>query len=132
MAVSPDLQQRYPLSTPDGRPIPFDIIRPYGLIKQSFTDTPVNDVVIPEGADFLYIEATEDCYVRIGDDVTAPTNGVHTLGLIVILARTGKVIDHNAAAAFGVVRAGADNGIVYVQTCTKYADIRKAVILERS
>lgn len=118
-------RQLYPQATPLGEPIPTEFLRPLGLIKQAFTTVAVNDIAIPAAADYLYIEATTDCYVRFDDDITAPANGDHTVGLTVILASNGKLIDHGTAVTFSVIRAGDADGIVYVQTCTRYADIRK-------
>lgn len=131
MAASPDVRKLYPHATPGGEAIPFDIIRPLGLVVQAFGAAAVNDVAIPAAADYLYMEATEDCYVQLDDDAAAPANGAHTLGLIVLLAGTGKVIDHNAAEVFGVIKAGADDGTLFVQTISKYADVRKPAVSER-
>lgn len=126
MAVA-DSAQRYPQATPDGQPIPFEIIRPLGLILQAFTSVPVNAVAIPAGADFLVLESTQACLVRFGANVTVPANGVHTTDLVYLSADVIKVIDHNAAASFSVVQAGAESGTLYVQTCQKYSDIRNPV-----
>lgn len=128
-----DTKQLYPQATPLGTPIPFEIVRPLGLIVQGFTDVAVSNVAIPTTADFLILRATTPCYVQFTENVAAvdPANGTHTVGLVYVDAEEVLVIDHNAAPEFSVIRATAENGDLIVQTCTKYADIRKAAQTER-
>lgn len=129
-----DTVGRYPQSTPGGEPIPFEIIRPLGLIKKSFSDVAASNVALPDGADFLVLRATEDCLIQFTIDTAAalPADGVHVAGLLFLGVGEVQVIDHNAATEFSVIRAGADSGILYIQTCSKYADIRKSAQLERT
>lgn len=115
----------YPLSTPDGQAIPLEIVRGYGLIRQDFTDTPVNNVTIP-ACDFLYCISDQDCVFALTTSVTAPANGVHNLGYYMIPANTVITIDHNAAVHFSVVGLGVP-GTLWVHTVSKYKDTHKSV-----
>src|SRR5688500_9784056 len=117
-------QDLYPQATPLGQPIPFEIIRPLGLIVQAFTNVAVSNVAIPAAADFLVLRANTPCYVQFTENVAAvdPANGVHTVGLVYIGAEEVIVIDHAVAVEFSVIRAGSEDGELIVQTCTKYKD----------
>lgn len=124
MAVNPDLGL-YPHSAPDGTPIPFDILRPAGLILQAFTNVAVNNIVIPSTAEVLVIQTTADCILRFGADVSVPANGVNLSNAVFLTPGFVWSIDHNAATKFGVIRAGAANGTIYVQLATRWKDLRK-------
>lgn len=128
-----DTVGRYPQSTPDGQAIPFEIIRPLGLLVQPFNGVAVNAVALPSDADYLVLRAVgASCYIHLGGNVAVPAAGVHTLGVVYIGDGEVIVIDHNAAATISVIRAAAEDGTLIVQTGTKYKDIRKSAQLERS
>lgn len=124
----------YPFSSPDGQAIPFDIIRPLGLIKQDFNGVASGNIAIPATAELLVMMTTQECFVQLDGAVAAPADGVHTTGLFIIPAGAVFVIDHNAAASFSVIRVGATadyDGTLYVMTATKYKDLRKSAQFAR-
>lgn len=121
----------YPQATPKGDSIPFEVIRPLGFLKQAFTSAAVNGVVIPAAADLLVLRADQDCLVQLGGNAVVPANGVHTLNLVFVGQGECVVIDHNAAATFGVIRLTAD-GTLTVQTLAKYRDVRKNISMTRN
>lgn len=125
--AEPDTKGLYPHATPLGQPIPFEIVRPLGLIIQPFSGVATNNVAIPEAAGFLILRADADCLVELATTTAVPADGVHTPGLIFVGEGEVVVIDHNAAAQFSVIAAGAEDGTLIVQTVTKYSDIRKTV-----
>lgn len=127
-------QDLYPQATPLGQPIPFEIIRPYGLIVQAFTDAAASNVTIPAAAEFLVLRADTPCYVQLTENVAAasPADGVHTVGLVYVGAEEIIVIDHAEAIELSVIRASSVNGTLIIQTCTKYKDIRKQVQMDRA
>lgn len=129
MAV--DDKQRYPQSTPDGEAIPFEIIRPLGLILVAFSSVASANITIPAGAGFLVLRADADCLIQLDGVVAVPADGVHIVGLVALNAGEILVLDHNGAATLSVIRYGTTNGVLKVQTITKYADIRKSAQLER-
>lgn len=128
-----DTKQLYPQATPLGTPIPFEIVRPLGVIKQAFTNVAASNITIPEDAGYLVLRADADCYVQLTTDIVAavPADGTHVDGLVFVGQNEIVVIDHNAATEFSVVRAGATSGTLIVQTMQKYADVRKIAQTER-
>jgi hypothetical protein len=121
----------YPHSAPDGTPIPFDIVRPLGLIRQDFTAVASAEIAIPTNAELLLLMATQECLMQLDGVVAIPANGVHTLGLIAIPGATAVVIEPNGALTFSVIRLGSDDGTLYVQTITKWKDLRKTAQFNR-
>jgi len=124
MASQPDTLGLYPHSAPDGTPIPFDIVRPLGLIRQDFTAAASGNIAIPSDAELLAFMSTQECIVKFGAAATVPANGVHNIDMIVIPAGGLLVVDHNFATTFSVI-ALADEGTLYVQTIKKWKDLRK-------
>lgn len=125
---------RYPHATPEGDPIPFEIVRPLGLIVQNFTDVAINNIAIPIDADYLVLRADVPCLIQLTPDVPAalPADGVYTPGLVFVDGGDSMVVDHNAATEFSVIRFTDESGVIIVQTMTKYKDIRKAAQMERA
>lgn len=115
----------YPLSTPGGLPIPLDIIRCAGLIKQAFSAVAVNGVVIP-ACDYLFLYSDQKCVVALGRNVVIPANGAFEADEYVIPPGTLMIIDHQQATTLGVIRIAFD-GVLWIQCVEKYKDVRKSV-----
>lgn len=132
--MAEDTRRRYPQATPDGDAIPFEIIRPYGLIIVPVTDVPSGLYSIPANASFLVLRATQPCYMLLGDVAiaAAPAYGVHTPDLVYIDGGEVLVIDHDNAANFSVLRMTGESGLLIVQTCRNYTDIRKSAQFDRA
>lgn len=125
-------QKQYPQATPDGEAIPFEIVRPLGLLHINFTNVASEDAAIPAEAGFLVLRAKEaDCWVMLDGPAVVPADGVHEDGLIFVGKDEIIVIDHNEAATISAMRVGTDDGYLVVQTCLAYADIRKRAQQER-
>lgn len=131
MAQAADDVGRYPQSTPNGAAIPFEIIRPLGVIKVAIQAAAINGTALPDVGSFLVFHANAPCYVVLGASAVVPVANTYTAATIFIDADEVLVIDHNAATIFGVIRATAVDGTLHVQVCEKYVDIRKTVLLER-
>lgn len=131
MAQVPDTVGRYPQSTPDGAAIPFEIIRPLGVIKVAIQAAAIDGTALPDVGSFLVFHATAPCYVVLNGNAAVPVANTYTADVIYIDADEVLVVDHNAATDFGVIRATAVDGTLHVQVCEKYVDVRKTVQLER-
>ena len=60
-----DPDKRYPLSTPEGQPIPFEILRPHSFLSKTFvTGASTAAISIPTDVQILSIFADEDCIVK--------------------------------------------------------------------
>jgi len=119
-----ELRSLYPLSSPDGQAIPYEVIRPIGLIRQDFTDTPSAAVTIPAAAELLSLFANATCVVTFNAASAVPANGVHQLDSILLAANTYMNVDHNAAATLSVIGVS-ESGTLFITTVEKWKDIRK-------
>lgn len=114
----------YPLSSPDGQAIPYEVIRPIGLIRQDFTDTGSAAITIPAAAELLSLFANATCIVRFGATAAVPANGAHDIDSILVAANTYMNVDHNGAANFSVIGVS-EAGTLFVTTVQKWKDVRK-------
>jgi hypothetical protein len=120
----------YPLSSPDGQSIPYEVIRPIGLIRQDFNDVGSAAVTIPTAADILAFFANATCIVTFGATAVVPANGVHGLNSILIPANTYMNVDHNGAANFSVVGVS-EAGTLFTVTVKKWQDTKKPIQFQR-
>lgn len=121
-----ELLSLYPLSSPKGEAIPYDIIRSRGLIRQDFTDAASPSVSIPANTDILSCWATNDCIIRFGSAAVVPSNGTIVADEMIIPAHTFMNIDHNGAANFSVIGITSPGGILFVASVDKWKEIRKS------
>lgn len=69
--------QRYPFATADGIAIPSDIIKPLGILRQTFSHLIATvPVAIPAAVEVISFLATEDCIVVFGAEAAIPTNAI--------------------------------------------------------
>lgn len=132
MAAQPDILGLYPHSAPDGTPIPFDIVRPHGLIITPFAAAAIDNIPIPASAELLVIQATHDCIIAIGAAATVPAPGAFAANHFYITPGVTWILDHNAAAVFGVIRASTSDGTLYINAVKKWKDLRKSAQFARA
>lgn len=66
--------QVYPLSTPDGKQIPYDLGEPTGLWITAFVAAASAEKTLPSGWEIVVLFANADCVVAFGEDVTLNLN----------------------------------------------------------
>ena len=132
--ATPDPLQLYPLSTLGGQAIPFEVIRPYSLLRVDITDAVSADIAIPVAADFLIIEADIECIIRFAETSAAvPASGTEMLDAMHIYPGTAWTIDHNGAAELTVIGVVAsETGNLWVNTTKKWKDIQKPTVSDRT
>lgn len=83
----PNTLRRYPNSTPSGDAIPLDVLWPLGTFKKTIASATGYNSIAIEPCDFLYLQATAACYLRIGGTFSAaPTDNAYTSGVLYIPA----------------------------------------------
>lgn len=113
--------QRYPLSTPDGIAIPFDVIRPYAFIRKT-TALAVSAVVnIPDAIEIISFAATEDCIVCFGGTAIVAPDATIQLNTVFIQKGT-RVTVAPTANTFTVIATEAA-GFLYCQLIDKWAGL---------
>lgn len=111
----------YPFATQDGKAIPLDIIKPKGIIFQSFTAGASAQITIPADATVGVIFSDKACAIGFGVDVPAlvantyyPTTALIPVGSIVTLALTPGT---------AYVRGLTDSGNIWIQLIEKWAGL---------
>jgi hypothetical protein len=113
--------QRYPLSTPDGIAIPFDVIRPYAFIRKAVDLTVSAEVNIPDSIEIISFAATQDCLVCFGGNATIGADGALQLNHVFIQKNT-RVTVAPTANKFTVIAYDAA-GYLYCQLIDKWAGL---------
>lgn len=113
--------QRYPLSTPDGISIPFDVIRPSGYLAVNTALTVSGQIAIPAGCEIISFTTTEDCIVRFGANASIPSSGV-VLGDAVHIPREMRITVAPTAEFFTVIAEGIA-GVLRCQLIDKWAGL---------
>jgi hypothetical protein len=121
----------YSLSTPKGEPIPFEVIRPAGLITLAFTDVASAAISIPAAAELLAIYSTAEAIIAFDSVVSYSSVGTYQANHMIIPANTFMNIDHNEAATFTALGIREGGGILFVVAVTKWKDIRKSAQFDR-
>lgn len=113
--------QRYPLSTPDGISIPFDVIRPSGYMSVNTALTVSGQIAIPAGCEIISFTASEDCIVRFGANATIPSSG-SILADAVHIPKDMRITVAPVAAYFTVISESAV-GVLRCQLIDKWAGL---------
>jgi len=113
--------QRYPLSTPDGIAIPFDVIRPIAFIRKAFDVTVSVSVAIPADCEIISFTATEDCLVCFGGTAIIGVDGAIQADTVFVQKGT-RVTVAPTAASFTVI-SYAVAGYLYCQLIDKWAGL---------
>lgn len=128
-----DDRELYPLTTPGGQAIPFDVFRPFGLIIADIDASVTPDIVIPAGAELLLVIATQPCIVRFGETNAAiPAEGTHDADSFFLPADTFVILDPNEAAELTAIGISATAGKLYINTTKKWKDLQIASRLDRT
>lgn len=120
----------YPLTTPDGIPIPLDLIRLNGLGHISFTNAD-KEFTIPAEVEILVLYATEDCIIALDAAATIPADETYTENRMIVPSEQILVIDKNGAEVLHAIRVSAD-GELWVIGVRAWQDTKKAVQFSRS
>lgn len=128
-----DLLGLYPLSKPDGDPIPYDVIRPLGLFSSAFTDSVAGPFAIPATPPdvTLSVFATSDCIIGLDTTAAHVLDGSFQANMALIPGNTFMNIDHNGAANLTVVGIREGGGLLIVMISKKWQDTKKASLFER-
>lgn len=114
-----DLQQRYPLSTADGKAIPLDIVCPHGVIKKSFISTgSTAALTCPSTVEVMSFLTTEDCIVKFaasGASAAALVDGSQADDVVFIPAEILVVISPPVGKKSFALRGDTANGTAVVQ-----------------
>ena len=121
----------YPLSTPGGNPIPFEICRPVGLIRIAFATAVSGQIVIPASAELLVLSTDKECIVRLGANASIPASGSFLADSIELSPDTFWVVDPNGAAFLTVIRVAVD-GTLVINALKKWQDIQKPAVSDRT
>lgn len=77
--------QRYPLSTPDGMPIPLEIMKPHSFLSKTFlTSASTAAITVPADVEIMSITCSEDCIIVFGATATLPVDGVAIPDAVVV------------------------------------------------
>lgn len=114
--------QRYPLSSPDGTPIPLEIMKPHSFLQKSFlTASASSAVTVPTDVEILSITTTEDCILKFGGTATLPTDNV-AIADAVLVEKYTRICIAPKAATFTLRGLTAD-GVANIQFVEKWAGL---------
>lgn len=114
---------RYPLSTPDGKAIPLDLIKPLGVLRLSFTAAAHNSQTLPSAYQDKIFTAysTEDCYLDFKATPAAVIDDVVSTDTLFIPA--GVLIAFISNSLYIAARGSTASGIVQIQIIDIWAGL---------
>ncbi len=116
--------QRYPLSTADGKAIPFDVMKPYGVIHRNFNNVGASAAMaVPTGIEIMSIEATQDMILNFGGTAAQPTPGVISTNCIIVRKNTLMVVSPTAATFTVRGLDGDPEGMAYIHFISNWAGL---------
>ena len=114
--------QRYPLSSPDGTPIPLEIMKPHSFIQKSFLSNVASSVVnVPTDVEIMSITVTEDCILKFNGTASLPVDGV-SIADAVLVEKYTRICIAPKAATFTLIGMSA-RGIANIQFIEKWAGL---------
>lgn len=113
--------QRYPLSTPDGISIPFDVIRPSGYLYVNTALTVSGQIPVPAGNEIISFSASEDCIIKFGGNASIPVSGT-LLTDAVYIPKDMRITVAPTAEYFTVIAPSAV-GVLHCQFIDKWAGL---------
>ena len=122
----------YPLSTPGGASIPFDLGEPIGLFPIDFTDVDA-EATLPDpddGYDVAVLLSNEDVILRIGGAVTT-TNETLLTNAVYVPADVPTAVKISGTAAHVMAPGSGDTGRLWIQYFRKWASLSKDVLQDR-
>jgi hypothetical protein len=116
--------QRYPLSTADGKAIPFDVMKPYGVILRDFSSSAASAAIsIPTSIEIMAIEVTQDMIINFGGTAAQPTMGVLSSNSVIIRKNTMKIVSPSAATFTVRGLDGDPAGLAYIHFISNWAGL---------
>ena len=119
----------YPFATGEGRPVPFDIIRPNSLGLINFTSTPSGVIPIGVEDEVAVLYSTQDCLVRFGSAVSVPASENEIQDTTLILSGVLTTVQYTADG-ISVVRLST-NGTLYILRVTNWQLARSGLASNR-
>lgn len=114
--------QRYPLSSPDGTPIPLEIMKPHSFIQKSYlTASASTSIAVPTDVEIMSITVTEDCILKFNGTAILPTDGV-AIADAVLVEKYTRICIAPKAATFTLIGLSAD-GVANIQFIEKWAGL---------
>lgn len=117
----PSTTQRYPLSTPDGKYIPLDVVRSAGYAIKSVNTSVSSPITIGENVEIISFSATEDMLVCFGGVAALPADAV-VYADTVFIGRGQRVTVAATALTFTAI-ALTTAGILHCQLIDKWAGL---------
>ncbi len=128
-----DDRELYPLTTPAGVAIPYDVFRPFGLIIADIDASVTPDIAIPVGAELLVCISTQPCVIRFGEtNAEISSEGTHQADAFLLVADMYVVLDPNEATELTAIGLSATAGKLYINTAKKWKDLQIAARLDRT
>lgn len=116
-------QNRYPLSTPDGKAIPLDIVKPLGILRLPFTNLSYNSQLISSiYQDKIFTAySTVDCYLNFSAPSPAVVDNVVAADMLFVPAGVlvAFVTNSTLLAVIGIT----SSGILHVQIVDTWAGL---------
>lgn len=119
-------QNRYPLSTPDGKAIPLDLVKPLGVLRLPFTSASYNAQSISAiYQDKIFTAySSEDCYLSFA---ASPTTVVdNTVAPDILFVPAGVMIAFTTNSLYLAAQGVSASGTVHIQV----VDIWAGLLLE--
>lgn len=114
--------QRYPLSSPDGTPIPLEIMKPHSFLQKSFlTSAASASITVPADVEIMSITVTEDCILKMGGTATLPTDNI-ALADAVLIEKYTRICIAPKLETF-TLRGLTANGVANIQFIEKWAGL---------
>lgn len=114
---------RYPLSTPDGKAIPLDLIKPMGVLRLPFTASAYN----AQSINAIYQDkiftaySTEDCYLSFAASPGAIADNTVTANILFVPA--GVMIAFITNSLYLAAKGVSVSGSVHVQIVDTWAGL---------
>lgn len=122
--------KRYPLSSPEGRAIPLEIIRPYGCLTKSFTAIgSTASITIPAEISIMSVLADEDCIIQFATSSASAEALVDgTVQANAAFVPAGIIIVLSPAQGLGTfaIRGIANSGSAKIQYIDRWAGLALA------
>lgn len=125
----PSTTQRYPLSSPDGKPIPLEIIKPHGYIRRGFTDISAVSVGLPAEVEILSLHSSWDCIISFSGDAEIPVDGV-LLSQGIFLPKNMRITVAPTSTSLSVI-GDSGSGTLHIQAIDKWVGLATQSQLDR-
>ena len=114
-----DIEGRYPFSTADGKSIPLDIIRPYGILKKSFLSaSSTAALTCPTAIEVMTLISDSDCIIQFAAAAavaSALSDGVLKNDAIFVPADILTVISPPLGKKSFAIIGDSENGVAVIQ-----------------